>query len=138
MTRRSLDDSRMPTPITYLPYSLSLVTRLAKSESPERRMKVPISGRVNTSSIASTASLMSGAFFFADPYAVAMIMSIDDSASGTMYWGYRRQSAYARWTETLPLTMSEERRVLSSAGGSERMPIGTSSKSTSRAGGGAR
>ena len=93
MTSRSLDDSRIPTPMTYLPYSLSLVTRLAKSLSPERRMYVPISGRVKTSSIASTARRMSVAFFFDDPYAGAMIMSIDDSARGTMYWGYRRQSA---------------------------------------------
>jgi hypothetical protein len=77
----------MPTPMTYLPYSLSLVTRLAKSESPESRMYVPISERVNTSSMASTASRMSVAFFFDEPYAGAMIMSIDDSASGTMYCG---------------------------------------------------
>src|SRR3954469_23307761 len=62
-----------------------------------------------------------------------MIMSIDDSASGTMYWGYRRQSAYARWTETLPLTMSEERRFFSSVWSSERMPIVTLSKSMSSA-----
>ena len=45
--------------MTYLPYSLSLMTRLEKSESPERRMKVPISGRVKTSSRASIASRMS-------------------------------------------------------------------------------
>jgi hypothetical protein len=50
-------------------------------------MYVPISGRVNTSSIASTASRMSVAFFFEEPYAGAMIMSMDDSASGTMYCG---------------------------------------------------
>ncbi len=30
---------------------------------------------------------MSVAFFFDDPYAGAMIMSMDDSASGTMYCG---------------------------------------------------
>jgi hypothetical protein len=57
----------MPTPMTYLPYSFSLITRLEKSESPESRMKVPISGRVNTSSRASIASRMSVAFFFDDP-----------------------------------------------------------------------
>jgi hypothetical protein len=38
MTRRSLDDSRMPTPMTYLPYSFSFVTSEAKSLSPDRRM----------------------------------------------------------------------------------------------------
>ena len=57
----------MPTPMTYLPYSLSLSTSDEKSESPESRMYVPISGRVKTSSTASTASRMSVAFFFDDP-----------------------------------------------------------------------
>src|SRR5687768_4603373 len=114
MTSRSLDDSRIPTPMTYLPYSFSLITKLEKSESPERRMNVPISGRVNTSSSASMARRMSVAFFLDDPYAGAMIMSIDDSASGTMYWGYRRQSAYARCTATLPLMMSDASRFFSS------------------------
>jgi hypothetical protein len=38
MTSRSLDDSRMPTPMTYLPYSLSFVTSDAKSLSPDSRM----------------------------------------------------------------------------------------------------
>ena len=65
--RRSLDDSRIPTPITYLPYSLSFSTSDEKSESPERRMNVPISGRVNTSSSASMASRMSVAFFLFEP-----------------------------------------------------------------------
>jgi hypothetical protein len=37
--------------------------------------------------MASTASRMSVAFFLDEPYAGAMIMSIDDSASGTMYCG---------------------------------------------------
>jgi hypothetical protein len=46
-------------------------------------MNVPISGRVNTSSKASIASRMSVAFFFDEPYAGAMIMSIEDSASVT-------------------------------------------------------
>src|SRR5205809_4793517 len=64
--RRSLEDSRMPTPITYLPYSLSLSTSDEKSESPESRMNVPISGRVKTSSRASTARRMSVAFFLFD------------------------------------------------------------------------
>src|SRR5207302_8716880 len=123
----------MPTPITYLPYSLSLITRLEKSESPDRRMNVPISGRVKTSSSATMARRMSVAFFFADPYAGAKIRSIDDSERGTMYCGYRRQSAYARCTDTLPLTMSEERRFFSSVWRSERMPIVTLSKSMSRA-----
>ena len=50
-------------------------------------MKVPISGRVNTSSIASIASRMSVAFFLLEPKAGAKIRSIDDSDSGTMYWG---------------------------------------------------
>ncbi len=77
----------MPTPITYLPYSLSLMTRLEKSESPESRMIVPISGRVNTSSIASIARRMSVAFFFDEPYAGAKMRSIDASESGTMYCG---------------------------------------------------
>ena len=77
----------MPTPMTYLPYSLSFITMLEKSESPESRMKVPISGRVNMSSTASMARRMSVAFFFELPYAGAMIMSIDDSASGTTYCG---------------------------------------------------
>ena len=58
-----------------------------KSESPESRMKVPISGRVKTSSIASMARRMSVAFFLLDPKAGAKIRSIDDSESGTMYWG---------------------------------------------------
>jgi hypothetical protein len=53
--------------MTYLPYSLSLMTMLEKSESPERRTKVPISGRVNTSSSASMARRMSVAFFLAEP-----------------------------------------------------------------------
>jgi hypothetical protein len=44
-------DSRIPTPTTYLPYSLSLMTSEEKSLSPESRMKVPISGRVKTSSV---------------------------------------------------------------------------------------
>ena len=60
-------DSCSPTPITYFPYSFSLSTRLEKSESPERRMKVSISGRVNTSSRASIASRISVAFFLEDP-----------------------------------------------------------------------
>src|SRR6185369_17949429 len=118
--RRSLDDSLMPTPMTYLPYSLSLMTRLEKSESPERRMKVPISGRVKTSSRASMARRMSVAFFFDDPYAGAKIKSIDASDSGTMYCGYRRHSAYARRTETLPLMIDEERRLWSSFPSSDR------------------
>ena len=67
MTSRSLDDSRMPTPITYLPYSLSLMTMLEKSESPLSSTNVPISGRVNTSSSASIARRMSVAFFFDEP-----------------------------------------------------------------------
>ncbi len=71
----------------YFPYSLSLMTREEKSESPESRMKVPISGRVKTSSIASTASRMSVAFFLLVPKAGAKIRSIDDSDSGTMYCG---------------------------------------------------
>ena len=87
MTSRSLDDSRMPTPMTYLPYSLSLMTMLEKSESPESSTKVPISGRVKTSSIASIARRMSVAFFLDEPYAGAKIRSIDDSVSGTMYCG---------------------------------------------------
>ena len=49
--------------MTYLPYSLSLMTSVEKSQSPESRMKVPISGRVKTSSIASMARRMSVAFF---------------------------------------------------------------------------
>src|SRR2546423_9370839 len=118
--------------MTYLPYSFSLMTRLEKSESPERRMKVPISGRVNTSSIASIASRMSVAFFLAEPYAVAKIKSIEDSVRGTTYCGYRRQSAYARCTATFPFTISEERRFLSSVWRSERMPSVTLSKSISR------
>ena len=56
-------------------------------------MNVPISGRVKTSSHASIASRMSVAFFFEDPYAGAKIRSIDASERGTMYCGYRRQSA---------------------------------------------
>ena len=60
-------DSWSPTPITYFPYSFSFRTRLEKSESPEKRMKVAISGRVNTSSSASIASRISVAFFFDDP-----------------------------------------------------------------------
>ena len=79
--------------MTYLPYSLSLMTRLEKSESPESRMNVPISGRVNTSSRASMARRMSVAFFLFVPNAGAKMRSIDDSESGTMYCGYRRQSA---------------------------------------------
>ena len=77
----------MPTPITYFPYSFSLITREEKSLSPESRMNVPISGRVNTSSSASIASRMSVAFFLFDPYAGAKIRSIEDSDSGTMYCG---------------------------------------------------
>ncbi len=83
----SLADSRMPTPMTYLPYSLSLVTSIEKSLSPERRMKVPISGRVKTSSMASMARRMSVAFFFTEPKAGAKIRSIDDSESPMMYCG---------------------------------------------------
>ena len=40
---------------------------LEKSESPESSTKVPISGRVKTSSIASMARRMSVAFFFDEP-----------------------------------------------------------------------
>ena len=53
--------------MTYLPYSFSLSTSEEKSLSPESRMKLPISGRVNTSSKASIASRMSVAFFLFDP-----------------------------------------------------------------------
>jgi hypothetical protein len=56
-----------------------------KSLSPERRMNVPISGRVKTSSIASMARRMSVAFFLLEPNAGAKIRSIYDSESGTMY-----------------------------------------------------
>src|SRR3989449_6398235 len=35
----------MPTPMTYLPYSFSFSTSEEKSESPDSRMNVPISGR---------------------------------------------------------------------------------------------
>ena len=91
--RRSEADSWSPTPITYFPYSFSLRTMLEKSESPERRMNVPISGRVKTISSASIASRMSVEFFLVDPYAGAKIRSIDASDSGTTYCGYRRQSA---------------------------------------------
>ena len=83
----SLADSLIPTPMTYLPYSLSLMTSIEKSLSPESRMKVPISGRVKTSSIASIARRISVAFFFTEPKAGAKIRSIDDSESGTMYCG---------------------------------------------------
>jgi hypothetical protein len=58
-----------------------------KSLSPESRMKVPISGRVKTSSTASIASRMSVAFFLLEPKAGAKIRSMEDSESGTMYWG---------------------------------------------------
>ncbi len=83
----SLADSRMPTPITYLPYSLSLSTSEEKSLSPDRSMNVPISGRVKTSSMASTARRMSVAFFLFVPKAGAKIRSIDDSDNDTMYCG---------------------------------------------------
>ena len=53
--------------MTYLPYSFSFSTSEEKSLSPERRMKVPISGRVKTSSSASIASRMSVAFFLLEP-----------------------------------------------------------------------
>src|SRR5690349_5593366 len=119
--------------MTYFPYSFSLMTRLEKSESPESRMKVPISGRVKTNSRASIARRISVAFFFEEPYAGAKMRSIDASDSGTMYCGYRRQSAYARWTATLPLMMSDERSVRSSFPRSERTPIVTLSKSMSSA-----
>ncbi len=80
-------DSRIPTPMTYLPYSLSLITSDEKSLSPDSRMNVPISGRVKTSSVASIARRMSVAFFLLVPKAGAKIRSIDDSDSGTMYCG---------------------------------------------------
>ena len=63
------------------------MTSEEKSLSPERRMKVPISGRVKTSSVASMASRMSVAFFLLVPNAGAKIRSIEDSDSGTMYCG---------------------------------------------------
>ena len=85
--QRADADSRMPTPMTYFPYSLSLITSIEKSLSPESRMNVPISGRVNTSSMASIARRMSVAFFFVEPKAGAKMRSIDDSESGTMYCG---------------------------------------------------
>ena len=107
------------------------MTMLEKSESPESSTNVPISGRVNTSSSASIARRMSVAFFFAVPYAGAKMRSIDASVRGTMYCGYRRQSAYARRTATLPLMMSDERSVLSSCCRSDRMPMVTLSKSMS-------
>jgi hypothetical protein len=53
--------------MTYFPYSFSFNTRLEKSESPDSRMKVPISGRVKTISKASMARRMSVAFFFVEP-----------------------------------------------------------------------
>ena len=71
----------------YLPYSLSLMTSEEKSESPESRMKVPISGRVKISSSASIARRMSVAFFLLEPNAGAKIRSMDASESGTMYCG---------------------------------------------------
>ena len=77
----------MPTPITYLPYSLSFKTRLEKSESPVRRMYVPISGRMKMSSRASIAMRMSVAFFLLLPYAGAKIRSTEASERGTMYCG---------------------------------------------------
>jgi hypothetical protein len=64
---------------------LSFSTSDEKSESPESRMKVPISGRVKTSSSASMARRMSVAFFLFAPWAGAKIRSIDDSERGTMY-----------------------------------------------------
>ena len=73
--------------MTYLPYSLSLITSELKSESPDRRMKVPISDRVNTNSSASMARRMSVAFFLLEPKAGAKMRSIDASDSGTMYCG---------------------------------------------------
>ncbi len=60
-------DSWIPTPITYFPYSLSFSTRLEKSESPVRRIKVPISGRMKTSSTPSIAIRISVAFFLELP-----------------------------------------------------------------------
>ena len=77
----------MPTPMTYFPYSLSLSTKLEKSESPVSRIYVPISGRMKTSSTASIAMRMSVAFFLLLPYAGAKIRSTDASESGTMYCG---------------------------------------------------
>ena len=73
--------------MTHLPYSLSLRTRLEKSLSPESKMKVLISGRVNTSSSASMARRISVAFFLFDPNAGAKMRSIEDSESGTIYCG---------------------------------------------------
>jgi hypothetical protein len=83
LTIRSLADSFIPTPITYLPYSLSFITQLEKSESPVSRMKVPISGRVKQSSIASIAMRRSVVFFLDDPHEGAQIMSMLASVSGT-------------------------------------------------------
>ena len=80
-------DSWIPIPITYLPYSLSLRTKLEKSESPVSKMNVPISGRMKTSSMPSIAMRMSVAFFLELPYAGAKIRSIDASDRGTMYCG---------------------------------------------------
>jgi hypothetical protein len=73
--------------MTYFPYSFSLITIVEKSLSPERRMKVPISGLVKTSSMASMARRMSVAFFLVDPKAGAKIRSIEDSERETMYCG---------------------------------------------------
>ena len=73
--------------MTYFPYSLSLITIVEKSLSPESRMKVPISGRVKTSSMASMARRMSVAFFLVEPNAGAKMRSIEDSDSDTMYCG---------------------------------------------------
>ena len=73
--------------MTYLPYSLSFRTIEEKSLSPESRMNVPISGRVKTSSMASTAKRISVAFFLLEPYAGAQMRSIEDSERGTTYWG---------------------------------------------------
>jgi hypothetical protein len=53
--------------MTYFPYSFSFRTSDEKSESPVRRMYVPISGRVKTNSIPSMAIRMSVAFFFELP-----------------------------------------------------------------------
>ena len=56
-------------PDDVLPVLLELDDQRGESLSPESRMKVPISGRVNTSSVASTARRMSVAFFLLVPNA---------------------------------------------------------------------
>ena len=82
--RRSEVEFLTPRPITYLLFSLSLLTRGEKSESPEATTKELMCSFWNDMSIASTTSRMSAEFF-----------------PPTDFWGTSMSSIAASWKARL-------------------------------------